>query len=39
MLFNSLTFVVFFAVVVITYWSMRSWNARKNFLVTASYIF
>ena len=39
MLFNSLTFVVFFIVVVTVYWSMRSWNARKNFLVTASYIF
>ena len=39
MLFNSLTFVVFFAVVVTAYWSMRSWTARKNLLVTASYIF
>src|SRR5216110_997733 len=39
MLFNSLTFVVFFAVVVTAYWSMRSWNARKNLLVVASYIF
>jgi alginate O-acetyltransferase complex protein AlgI len=39
MLFNSLTFVVFFAVVVTAYWSMRSWNARKNLLVAASYIF
>src|SRR6266550_936915 len=39
MLFNSLTFVVFFAVVVTLYWSIRSWNARKNLLVTASYIF
>jgi len=39
MLFNSLTFVVFFAVVVCAYWSMRSWNARKNLLVVASYIF
>ena len=39
MLFNSLTFVVFFVVVVTAYWSMRSWNARKNLLVTASYIF
>src|SRR5436189_3794649 len=39
MLFNSLTFVVFFVVVVTAYWSMRSWNARKNFLVVASYIF
>jgi alginate O-acetyltransferase complex protein AlgI len=39
MLFNSLTFVVFFVVVVTAYWSMRSWNARKNLLVVASYIF
>ena len=39
MLFNSLTFVVFFAVVVTAYWSMRSWTLRKNLLVTASYIF
>src|SRR5260370_25778260 len=39
MLFNSLTFVVFFAVVVTAYWSMRSWNARKNLLVIASYTF
>src|SRR5204862_2269831 len=39
MLFNSLTFVVFFALVVTAYWSIRSWPARKNLLVTASYIF
>src|SRR6267378_1842833 len=39
MLFNSLTFVVFFALVVTAYWSMHSWNARKNLLVAASYIF
>ncbi len=39
MLFNSLTFVVFFVVVVSAYWSMRSWPARKNLLVAASYIF
>jgi alginate O-acetyltransferase complex protein AlgI len=39
MLFNSLTFVVFFAVVVSLYWSIRSWNARKNLLLIASYIF
>lgn len=39
MLFNSLTFVVFFTVVVAAYWSMRSWTARKNLLVVASYIF
>ena len=39
MLFNSLTFVVFFVVVVSAYWAMRSWPARKNLLVVASYIF
>ena len=39
MLFNSLTFVVFFAVVVTTYWAISSWRTRKNFLVVASYIF
>jgi alginate O-acetyltransferase complex protein AlgI len=39
MLFNSLTFVVFFVVVVALYWSIRSWQARKNLLVVASYIF
>jgi alginate O-acetyltransferase complex protein AlgI len=39
MLFNSLTFVVFFTVVVTAYWSMRSWTVRKNLLVTASYVF
>jgi len=39
MLFNSLTFVAFFAIVVTAYWSIRSWNARKNLLVGASYIF
>src|SRR4029453_17983528 len=39
MLFNSLTFVVFFVVVVTVYWSIGSWQARKNLLVVASYIF
>jgi alginate O-acetyltransferase complex protein AlgI len=39
MLFNSLTFVVFFAVVVTAYWTLRSWAARKNLLLVASYIF
>src|SRR6266498_507202 len=39
MLFNSLTFVVFFVIVVAAYWSIHSWNARKNLLVVASYIF
>src|SRR5438105_8355494 len=38
MLFNSLTFVVFFVVVVALYWSLNGWNLRKNLLVVASYI-
>src|SRR5436305_13554886 len=39
MLFNSLTFVVFFTIAVTLYWSLRSWALRKNLLVVASYIF
>src|SRR6202165_3226632 len=38
-LFNSLTFVVFFVVVVGAYWALKSWAARKNLLLVASYIF
>src|SRR5690606_31999986 len=39
MSFNSLTFVVFFVVVMATYWTMRSWGSRKNLLLVASYLF
>jgi D-alanyl-lipoteichoic acid acyltransferase DltB (MBOAT superfamily) len=39
MLFNSLTFVVFFVAVLTAYWSLSSWNARKNLLLVASYLF
>src|SRR5256714_2102407 len=39
MLFNSLTFIVFFVVVVTLYWSLGGWQLRKNLLVVASYIF
>jgi alginate O-acetyltransferase complex protein AlgI len=39
MLFNSLTFVVFFVVVLTAYWNLRSWEARKNLLLAASYLF
>jgi alginate O-acetyltransferase complex protein AlgI len=39
MLFNSLTFVVFFALVLGGYWTLRSWEARKNLLLIASYVF
>src|SRR6201991_111221 len=39
MLFNSLTFVVFFVVVATLNWSLRTWTVRKNLLLVASYIF
>jgi len=39
MLFNSLTFVVFFVLVLGAYWTLGSWNARKNLLLVASYLF
>ncbi|HET7537924.1 MAG TPA: MBOAT family O-acyltransferase [Candidatus Didemnitutus sp.] len=39
MLFNSLTFVVFFVVVLAAYWTLKSWEARKNLLLAASYLF
>jgi alginate O-acetyltransferase complex protein AlgI len=39
MLFNSLTFLVFFTVVTGVYWTLGSWNTRKNWLLFASYIF
>src|ERR1700704_6524501 len=39
MLFNSLTFVVFFLLVLAAYWTMRSWEGRKNLLLVASYLF
>jgi alginate O-acetyltransferase complex protein AlgI len=39
MIFNSLTFVVFFATVLAAYWSLHSWPARKNLLLGASYLF
>jgi alginate O-acetyltransferase complex protein AlgI len=39
LLFNSLTFVVFFTVVVTAYWLLRNWELRKNLLLVASYIF
>ena len=39
MLFNSLTFVVFFVLVLGVYWTLKSWEARKNVLLVASYIF
>src|SRR5947199_6362747 len=39
MLFNSLTFVIFYVAVTTLYWTFRGWNLRKNLLVVASYIF
>jgi len=39
MLFNSLTFVVFFVLVLSVYWTLKSWELRKNVLLVASYIF
>jgi alginate O-acetyltransferase complex protein AlgI len=39
MQFNSLTFVVFFAVVITLYYALPSWTARKAILVVASYLF
>ncbi|MEO6005839.1 MAG: hypothetical protein ABIZ04_25690 [Opitutus sp.] len=36
MLFNSLTFFVFFALVLGGYWTLRSWEARKNLLLAAN---
>ncbi len=40
MVFNSLTFLVYFVVVLaVYYFAPISWRARKNFLMVASYLF
>ena len=39
MLFNSLTFVVFFAVVLVLFRVLPSWPAKKVLLLIASYVF
>src|SRR5688572_12169778 len=39
MLFNSLTFVVFFAVVLALFRLLPSWPAKKVLLLIASYVF
>ncbi|MDH3629390.1 MAG: MBOAT family protein [Acidobacteriota bacterium] len=39
MLFNSLTFLVFFAVLLLCYGVLRSWRMQKSLLLVASYIF
>ncbi|WP_310414078.1 MBOAT family O-acyltransferase [Chamaesiphon sp. OTE_8_metabat_110] len=39
MLFNSYTFLVFFCAVTLVYYTLSNWNARKLFLLIASYLF
>ena len=39
MLFNSLTFIVFFIAVVALHYSVSSWRLQKSILLIASYIF
>ena len=39
MLFNSLTFLIFFAVVLIAHRLMPTWTARKSVLLVSSYVF
>jgi alginate O-acetyltransferase complex protein AlgI len=39
MLFNSLTFIVFFVVLLAAYYALRSWRLQKLLLLVASYAF
>ena len=39
MQFDSFTFIVFFALALAVYHALRGWNARKWFLLAASYVF
>ncbi|MGH8245812.1 MAG: hypothetical protein ACREUU_05200 [Gammaproteobacteria bacterium] len=39
MQFNSLTFIVFFALVLALYYGARRWEAQKTILLIASYLF
>ena len=39
MVFNSLTFIVFFATVLVLYWMPFPWTTRKVILLVASYVF
>ncbi len=39
MLFNSLTFIVFFTVVLLLHYTVSSWRVQKSILLIASYIF
>lgn len=39
MQFDSFTFIVFFGAALIVYNALRGWDARKSFLLAASYVF
>ncbi len=39
MVFNSYTFVIFFGLVLLLYYGVGSWRARKTILLLASYVF
>ena len=39
MLFNSLTLIVFFVVVLSLHYTVKSWRGQKSILLIASYIF
>lgn len=39
MLFNSLTFLVFFSIVYPIFWTLPGWPAKKRLLLAASYLF
>jgi len=39
LLFNSLTFVAFFGVLLVLYYALRSWRLQKSLLLVASYLF
>jgi len=39
MLFNSLTFLIFFVIVFALHGALRGWTARKRLLLVASYVF
>ena len=39
MLFNSFTFLAFFAIVFALFWLKSGWDYRKNLLLVASYVF
>ncbi len=39
MLFNSLTFIIFFAIVLGLHYTVQSWRLQKTILLVASYIF